>query len=44
MDLSNPKILKGGVFTDERGELLYNNEFDLSMIKGCTQLNILIKV
>ncbi len=33
MDLSNPKILKGGVFTDERGELLYNNEFDLSMIK-----------
>ena len=28
-----PQILKGGTFTDERGELLYNNEFDLSLIK-----------
>jgi len=28
-----PELIKGGIFTDERGELEYINDFDLSLIK-----------
>jgi len=31
--METPKLIKGGVFTDERGELEYINDFDLSLIK-----------
>jgi dTDP-4-dehydrorhamnose 3,5-epimerase len=33
MDLKKPQILQGGIYTDERGELIYNNNFDLSNVK-----------
>lgn len=29
----NPRLIQGGVFKDERGELKYNNDFDASEIK-----------
>ncbi len=28
-----PTILEGGIYSDERGELIYNNNFDLSHVK-----------
>ena len=28
-----PKIIEGGIHNDERGELRYNNQFDLSPVK-----------
>lgn len=28
-----PKVLQGGIHSDERGKLLYNNHFDLTTIK-----------
>jgi dTDP-4-dehydrorhamnose 3,5-epimerase len=33
MNKQIPKLLKGGIYSDERGELIYNNSFDLSEIK-----------
>ncbi|MEN8123069.1 MAG: WxcM-like domain-containing protein [Bacteroidota bacterium] len=34
MELKNiPEIITGGIHSDERGELLYNNDFDLTTIK-----------
>ncbi len=31
--MHSPEIIKGGIYSDNRGELLYNNDFDLSTIK-----------
>jgi len=33
MKFKHPVIIKGDIFSDERGELLYNNDFDLSSVK-----------
>lgn len=33
MEKKKPKILQGGIYTDERGELIYNNNFDLTDVK-----------
>lgn len=30
---TKPELLIGGIYTDERGELLYNNNFDLTPVK-----------
>lgn len=31
--METPELINGGIFTDERGELEYINDFDLSLIK-----------
>ena len=31
--MEKPQILTGGVFTDHRGTLKYNNGFDMSQVK-----------
>lgn len=31
--MNKPEILEGGIYSDERGELIYNNNFDLSVVK-----------
>ncbi len=28
-----PKLIKGNLYTDARGSLAYNNDFDLSLVK-----------
>lgn len=33
MENNKPEILQGGIYTDERGELIYNNNFNLTDIK-----------
>ena len=33
MNHESPKLINGGVFTDERGELQFVNEFDMSIVK-----------
>jgi dTDP-4-dehydrorhamnose 3,5-epimerase len=33
MNYTKPEILEGGIHVDERGELVYNNNFDLSSVK-----------
>ena len=31
--MNEPKLIKGGLAVDDRGELCYNNDFDMSLIK-----------
>lgn len=31
--MEEPRLIKGGVFMDERGTLFFNNEFDVSLVK-----------
>lgn len=33
MNIKTPQLLEGGIYTDERGELSYVNDFDLENVK-----------
>jgi len=44
MKNKSPEIIKGDVFPDDRGELSFNNAFDLSPIKRMYISNTLTKV